>query len=184
MRRISTLVVALLLSAAGALAADTTRPAFPPIRLYDLTGQPVDLKDVLGTATVLNFWATWCGPCRMELPEMQKLYNEAGGKGLVLLTVNVDLPPTGEEGSVAEQLQLAKPRIDALLTHLGITLPVYMLDGKTQAELGLPNIPFTILLDRKGGVVRLYPGYSAESVADLRQQVLGVLAERSGRGGK
>ncbi len=175
--------VAAALLAAAAVAAEPTRPQFPSIQLHDLTGQTVALNDVLGAVTVLNFWATWCGPCRLELPELQKLYNDAGGKGLVLLAVNVDLPPSSEEG-VGEQLEVAKPRIDALLKKLGITLPVYLLDGRTQIELGLQNIPFTILLDRKGRVVRLYPGYSGEAVADLRQQVLGVLAERSGQGGK
>ena len=54
---------------------------------------------------MLNFWATWCGPCRIELPELQKLSNELGGKGLVVLAVDVDLPPISEEG-VAQQLEL------------------------------------------------------------------------------
>ncbi len=76
----------------------------PSIELTDLAGQTVPLKNVLGTATVLNFWATWCGPCRMEMPELQKLSNEFGGKGFVVLAVNVDLPPRSDDVGVAGQL--------------------------------------------------------------------------------
>jgi thiol-disulfide isomerase/thioredoxin len=172
---------ALMLTAT--VAGAQARPAFPPIEVSDLSGQTYSLKNFLGAATVLNFWATWCGPCRIELPELQKLSNELGGKGLVVLAVDVDLPPISEEG-VAQQLELVRPRIQTFLSRAGITLPVYLVDGPTQAILGLDRIPFSILLDREGGVVRMYPGYSPESFQDLRQQVLGVLAERPKQGGK
>jgi cytochrome c-type biogenesis protein len=170
-----------LASSAG--AADP-RPAFPAIQVTDLKGQTYELKNFLGAVTVLNFWATWCGPCRMELPELQKLYNELGGKGLVVLAVDVDFPASANEEGVAQQIEILKPRIDAFLARTGITLPVYFIDGKAQAVLGVDRIPFSVLLDREGGVVRVYPGYSAEGIKDLRQQVLGVLAERSAKGGK
>jgi cytochrome c-type biogenesis protein len=163
------------------------RPAFPAIEVSDLTGQTYPLKNFLGTATVLNYWATWCGPCRVELPELQRLYHELGGKGLVVLAVDIDLPPMAEEG-VTQQLELVRPRIQTFLSRTGITLPVYLIDGATQATLGaalgLDRIPLSVLLDKDGGVVRIYPGYSTESFQDLRQQVLGVLAERPKQGGK
>ena len=176
-------ILATLAGVAASAAADAPRPAFPAIEVSDLTGQTYPLKNFLGTATVLNFWATWCGPCRMEIPELQKLSNELGAKGLVVLAVDVDLPPLSEEG-VSLQLEYVRPRVQTFLSTVGVTLPVYLIDGKTQAALGLDRIPFTVLLDREGGVVRIYPGYSPESVKDLRQQVLGVLAERSAKGGK
>ncbi|MGZ3386852.1 MAG: TlpA family protein disulfide reductase, partial [Isosphaeraceae bacterium] len=171
------------LAASGAGAAEP-RPAFPAIEVTDLKGQTYQLKDFLGTATLLNFWATWCGPCRMELPELQKLYNEFGGKGLVVLAVDVDVPVSTNEEGMAQQLEMVKPRIEVFLARTGITLPVYLIDGKTQATLGVDRIPISFLLDREGGVVRIYPGYVAEAVKDLRQQVIGVLAERSAKGGK
>ena len=85
---------------------------------------------------------------------------------------------------MAQQLELIKPRIDVFMARMGITLPVYLIDGRTQATLGVDRIPISFLLDREGGVVRIYPGYSPESVKDLRQQAIGVLAERSAKGGK
>jgi cytochrome c-type biogenesis protein len=167
----------------GAASAEP-RPAFPAIQVTDLAGHTYQLKDFLGTATVLNFWATWCGPCRIEMPELQKLYNELGGKGLVILAVDVDVAfdPSAEEAS--QVLPLLRQQIETFLSRTGITLPVYLVDGRTQAELGVGRIPMSVLLDQKGGVVRVYAGYSPESIKDLRQQILGVLAERTKQGGK
>lgn len=173
-----------LFAAALASAAEPARPEFPSIELTDLSGQTVPLKNVLGTATVLNFWATWCGPCRQEMPELQKLSNELGGKGFVVLAVDVDLPPAPDDVGAGGELAVLKPRIEGFLQRSGITLPVFVVDGKTQMALGINQIPFSVLLDRDGGVVRVYPGYSPESVQDMRRQLLGLLAERSGKGGK
>jgi thiol-disulfide isomerase/thioredoxin len=183
-RRILSVVFLVVLAGAAAGApADEPRPTFPAIEVSDLTGQAYPLKNFLGAVTVLNFWATWCGPCRLELAELQKVYNELGAKGLVVLAVDVDLPPISEEG-VAQQLEFVRPRVQMFLSRVGVTLPVYLIDGQTQAALGLDRIPYTWLLDREGGVVQFYPGYSPESVKDLRQRALGVLAERSAKGGK
>jgi thiol-disulfide isomerase/thioredoxin len=168
---------------AATVSAAEERPPFPAIQVNDLTGQTYALKSILGKATVLNFWATWCGPCRIELPELQKLSNELGGKGLVVLAIDMDLPPISEEG-VATQLTLIRPRVQEFLSRTGITLPVYLIDGQTQAALSVDRLPFSVLLDREGSVVRIYPGYSAESMKDLREQALGVLKERPKQGGK
>jgi cytochrome c-type biogenesis protein len=162
--------------------AQPTRTAFPAIQIYDSKGQPFPLKDSLGAVTLLNFWATWCGPCRMELPELQKLYNELGGKGLVVLVIDVDGPP-GEEEGVAQQLEILKPRVEAFLQRVHLALPVYFVDPRTQAQLGLDRIPFTVLLDRDGNVVQAYPGYSAAVMQDLRRLALSLLSEQR-QGGK
>jgi cytochrome c-type biogenesis protein len=170
--------------AAVATAAEPPRPQLPPIQLSDLAGQTFELKDFLGAATVLDFWATWCGPCRLELPEMQKLYNELGGKGLVVLAVDVDFAADPQAEGYGQALEVLRPRMQAFLANLGITLPVYLVDGRTQTELGVNRIPFSILLDREGGVVRVYPGYSPASMRDLREQALGVLSTPAKQGGK
>ena len=167
-----------------ATAVAEPRPQLPNIEFSDLTGQTFQLKDFLGTATVLNFWATWCGPCRIEMPELQKLYNELGGKGLVVLAVNVDFAADPRAAGFGQALEVLRPHIQTFLARTGVTLPVYLVGGRTQAELGVDRIPFSVLLDREGGVVRVYPGYSPESMKDLREQVLGVLSEKAKQGGK
>ena len=175
-------VVVALLAVSG--AADPAPQPFPEIRLVDLTGQNMGLKELRGRVTVLNFWATWCGPCRIELPELQKLLNEFGGKGLVVLAVNVDLPPAQDEEAFAQELVAAKPRLEAFLTASKVTLPVFLADGKSQEMLDLERIPLTVALDGNGGVVRVYSGYSPAGMQDLHEQIGKILAERSKQGGK
>lgn len=150
-------------------AGSAPRVDFPDIELYDLQGNPSKLSDFRGTVVVLNFWATWCGPCRMELPELQRLYNELGGKGLMVLAVSVD-----------EYRQM----VPAFLQRMKLTLPVYFVDPATERSLGIGTIPFTLILDKEGKAVRAYPGYSQEGMRDLKKLAGELLAEKRGRGGK
>ena len=175
-------VVATLL-AAQAVAAPPGKE-FPNIELTDLSGQSVELKNMLGLATVLNFWATWCGPCRLEMPELAKLASEFGGRGLTVLAVDVDLPPAPQEIGVAGQLAVMKPRIESFLKSSHITLPVFLVDGRTQAELGINQIPLSVLLDREGRMVRVYAGFSGAALQDLRHELTGLLGQAKGRAGK
>lgn len=164
------LLIAALAVATGSRAADPApRVDFPDIELYDLQGNPSKLSDFRGTVVVLNFWATWCGPCRMELPELEKLYNELGGKGLMVLAVSVD-----------EYRQL----VPAFIERMRLTLPVYFVDPATERALGIGTIPFTLVLDKEGKAVRAYPGYSQEGMRDLKKLAAELLAEKRGRGGK
>ena len=71
-----------------ALSAGTPPPAFAAVRMDD--GKPFALSEVKGKVTVLSFWASWCGPCRREMPVLQKLEAEYRNKGLALVTVNMD----------------------------------------------------------------------------------------------
>jgi thiol-disulfide isomerase/thioredoxin len=127
------------------------------------------LKAALGRVTVLNFWATWCGPCRTELPELQELYNELAGKGVVVLAINVDSP---------------RQHVAPFLKRNNLSLPVFFLEPETEASLGLRSLPTTVLLDADGKVVNVWGGYSEESMRDLRGQAEGLLAQPRGRGGK
>ncbi len=158
-----------LVASAAVAAADLPRVDFPDIELYDLQGNPSKLSDFRGTVVVLNFWATWCGPCRMELPELQKIYNELGGKGLMVLAVSVD-----------EYRQFVPP----FLERMKLSLPVYFVDPVTERSLGIGTIPMTLILDKDGKAVRAYPGYSQEGMRDLRKLASELLAEKRGRGGK
>ncbi|MBP1621943.1 MAG: TlpA family protein disulfide reductase, partial [Acidobacteria bacterium] len=67
------LLPGLVLASFATFAAAQDRPQFPDLELLDDGGRPLALSAVIGKATVINFWATWCGPCRVELPELQKL---------------------------------------------------------------------------------------------------------------
>ncbi|MCU0292338.1 MAG: TlpA family protein disulfide reductase [Thermoanaerobaculaceae bacterium] len=150
-------------------AADD-RPVFPQVSLTDLDGRVVQVKDFQGAVVLLNVWATWCGPCRVELPELQKLYGELGGKGLVILAVAVDTP---------------REKVRPFLERLGITIPAFLMDARTQQMLGIDRVPFSILLDREGKVVQIYAGYSPGVIEDIRRRTEAMVATPAGKqGGK
>jgi thiol-disulfide isomerase/thioredoxin len=163
--RMKLVAVVMLACVAMAWAGEDQRPEFPDIVISNLEGQPCSVKDFRGVVTVLNFWATWCGPCRLELPELQRLYNELGAKGFVVATINVDGP---------------RAPIRPYFERMGLTLPAYSIDAGTDRLLGISSIPFTVLLDRQGRVVRAYAGYSREEIVDLRRQVEDLLAKGKG----
>ena len=113
------------------------RPA-PDFHLPDLDGQTVSLGELQGRPVMVNFWATWCGPCRMEMPYIEEVFNDPEWKeaGLVILAVNL-----GESAEVAGQF----------MDDNGLTFPV-LLDTKTEvAKLyNVSAIPTTYFVDKNG----------------------------------
>jgi cytochrome c biogenesis protein CcmG/thiol:disulfide interchange protein DsbE len=108
--------------------------------LPDVNENEVRLKDFRGNVVVLNIWAMWCGPCREEMPSIERLYQEFKGRNLVVLTVSVDTADTG----------LVKNFVDK---H-GYTFPV-LHDSRARIMkwFGIRFLPVTFLIDRGGKVV-------------------------------
>ena len=119
---------------------DTTqeKPA-PEFHLKNLDGQIVSLSDFRGKPVLINFWASWCQPCREEMPYLQQVYDEWTGKGLVLLTIDIGETPAA---------------INKFLAENNLSLPV-LLDSDKQVgqEYGITGIPETFLID-KNGIIR------------------------------
>ena len=133
------------ISGPGALAGQTA----PSLPLKDPTGRDVTLDAYRGKVVVINLWATWCPPCRAELPDLQRLYDAYRSRGLVVLGVN-----QGESASRATEFARS----------LGIGFPI-LLDpdqeyGRRFTALGLPT---TVVIDRSGTIVRGYDGALAYS---------------------
>jgi cytochrome c-type biogenesis protein len=162
-------VACALAASAAEPQAKPVRQPFPEIQLLDAKGGVQSLKETLGRATILNFWATWCGPCRLELHELQQVYNELGGRGVVVLAVNVDSP---------------REQVAPFFKRANLSLPVFFLDDETQATLGVRSLPTTVLLDGDGKIVNVWGGYSREGIDQLRQQAESLLAQTRGREGK
>ncbi len=139
-------------------------PPFPNFTFQGLDGaSSVTVEGLRGRPLLLTFWASWCGPCRVELPELQKLHEELGGRGLALVTVNIDSSPAAARQFVERH---------------GLKIPVYRMAQRDLARLGVVSIPTTILLDPDGRPVQLYEGYSPGETAVLRQLVLAMLEQR------
>ncbi len=112
----------------------------PDFSLKDLTGKKVEIKDYKGKIIFLNFWATWCGPCKEEMPSLEVLHEKFKGEKFVLLTVSVDY-----EG--------LKP-VQEFLNKQHYTFPV-LLDpnGEILDLFEVKGIPTTFIIDKKGRVI-------------------------------
>jgi thiol-disulfide isomerase/thioredoxin len=120
--------------------------AVPDFTLPDLSGTAVRLSDYRGKVVLLDFWATWCGPCRMEIPHFLELTSKYGERGFVVVGVAMD--ETGAE--------VVRPFVE----KYRITYPIVLGDAYTANRFGgVSALPTTLLLDREGRQVRKYVGY-------------------------
>ncbi|NQV15421.1 TlpA family protein disulfide reductase [bacterium] len=122
----------------------------PDFTLTDTNGEEISLSDFKGKVIIVDFWATWCGPCRMEIPsfiELQKQY----GDDVVILGVSLD------KGGPSAVLPFAEKN--------GINYPiVYGNNSVTQAYGGIRGIPTTFVIDREFNIQRKYVGYTKHDV--------------------
>jgi thiol-disulfide isomerase/thioredoxin len=130
-------------------------------RGVDLEGRTWDLAAMKGKVTLIDFWATWCGPCVGEFPALKKLHAEFGPKGFQIVGVSLD----GDD----------RKAFEAWLAKNGAGWP-QLYDGKgwdtpLAQEFGVRGIPFTVLLDREGRILAVDPG--TERVREMLRQVLG-----------
>jgi len=121
------------------------RPA-PAFTLTDVTGKKVSLADYKGHPVVVNFWATWCGPCKLEMPWFEEMYGKYKAQGLVVLGLDQD---DGDD----------KAAIAAAAKKIGVSYPILMPDEKTpKAYGGVDYLPETFYVDAKGDVVEATAG--------------------------
>jgi thiol-disulfide isomerase/thioredoxin len=142
-----------------AAAADIVGKPAPDFALRSMQGPSMRLSEHLGEVVVINFWATWCGPCRQEMPLLDALYGKYKQAGLVLLSVNID-----------EQVE---PAIEMAQT-LKVSYPV-LFDARKEVSraFDVGAMPVTVLVDR-AGVVRYVsegykPGYEKRYTDKLRE---------------
>ena len=116
----------------------TPRPA-PPVVLRDLKGRTVRLTDFKGKVVLLNFWATWCPPCRAEIPDLVKWQKEYAFQGLQV--IGVTYPPTDRR------------KVRSFIRELKITYPVLLGQKQTKALFDAgQTLPFSVVIDREGKV--------------------------------
>jgi cytochrome c biogenesis protein CcmG, thiol:disulfide interchange protein DsbE len=134
--------------------------ALPDLRFDCLGGGSFDLGRAPGAPTVVNLWASWCGPCREELPLLQQLADEAGEQVQVIGVVSRD----------------GVPQAESFAAEAGVTFPgAFDRDGELMAELGLPGLPYTVFLAADGSLVHSEVG-QLDSATELR----GLVAEHLG----
>jgi copper(I)-binding protein len=138
----------------------------PDIRFTTLDGESRQLSDYRGQVVLVNFWATWCPPCRVEMPGFQKAHEELGPEGFTLLGLSVDVG--GHDG------------VRQFLAERGITYPVAVVgEAQKQAFGGTPLLPTSILIDREGRIRHRVEGFFAPPA--LRVAVRRLLADEGGQ---
>jgi peroxiredoxin len=131
----------------------------PDFTLVDAAGRRVSLKDFHGKVVFLNFWATWCGPCRDEMPMMEELHREFKDRGLAVVAVN---------------FREDKQSVRKFFDELGLTFQALLdPDGDVGGSYGVISLPLTYLIDRDGRFVGkaigIRPWDGAEAKALIRE---------------
>ncbi|MDH4041244.1 MAG: TlpA family protein disulfide reductase [Gammaproteobacteria bacterium] len=158
-------LLGLLALPAGAAGVQAGQAA-PPLSLPLLSaGSPAvfTLASLQGKVVYLDFWASWCGPCRVSFPQLEQLRRELGPRGFEVLAVNVD-----------------EVEADALrfLQEVPVTYPVVRdATGETPRSYGIPGMPTGFLIDRSGVIRLVHQGYRKSDGAALRASIMEVLGE-------
>jgi cytochrome c biogenesis protein CcmG/thiol:disulfide interchange protein DsbE len=143
-------------------AVEIANPAIgqkaPDFSLRALDGQRYELRDLEGQVVLLNFWATWCGPCRLEMPLFEQYSQDLVNDGLIILAIN---------------LQEAIPVVQDYVEELGLTFPVLLdSDGKVSQQYRIIGYPSSILIDRTGQIQVIHIGIITEAqLVDYLQQL-------------
>jgi thiol-disulfide isomerase/thioredoxin len=164
----SKLVVLLLAGAAFLLGgnqspATDVKKAAPDWQFSDVEGKPVKLSDFKGEVVILDFWATWCPPCRTEIPSFVALQKKYADKGFTVIGVSLD-----EQGPSV---------VKSFMHRFGMNYPVVMGNQTVVVDYGgFEAIPTTFVIDRQGNIITAYQGAMDQATFE---SVIGPLLENT-----
>lgn len=158
-------VLMLLLTASWILSANAgelSGPA-PDFTLASNQGKNMRLAEMRGEVVMINFWASWCGPCRQEMPILEELYSRYSRAGFTILGVNVEPDPADA---------------DKILKDIPVSFPVlYDTESKVSQLYSVEAMPSTILVDRDGNLRYLHRGYKPGYEDAYRDQIKELIRE-------
>ncbi len=174
--------VVLVPEKSGAVAADSQSPEAeasqmrgkpaPAFTLVTLDGKKVSLSDYKGRPVLVNFWATWCGPCKVEMPWFEEFNKQYAGQGFVIL-------------GLADDVDAGKDTIAKVAHKTGVTYPILLTDGKVQkayAPSGMDYLPMSFYVDRNGVIVEETAGLGGkdEIEAHIKKTIASGAAPTAG----
>ncbi|MSR35393.1 MAG: TlpA family protein disulfide reductase [Gemmatimonadetes bacterium] len=144
----------------------------PGFLVSTLDGQPVTLDSYRGKVVLLNVWATWCAPCREEMPSMQRLYEQMAGKDFEILAVSVDEAVDGK---------VPKEALAAFAAELGLTFPMLHSPPESPDDIQrvyqTTGVPESFLIGKDGVIYRRLSGATSWDSPQYQEQILRLLGE-------
>ena len=135
----------------------------PPLVLNDINGDSIDLSQFRGKWVFAHFWASWCGPCRQEMPELEQIQQRYSQLGFTVFGVNVE-----------QDRKMA----DKVLRDIPVSFPILFDDTNAVSELyGVDAMPATVLVDRNGVIRHMHRGYTPGMEALYEQQIRQLIRE-------
>lgn len=153
----------MLVLLATTLSAGTAQAPAPDFTLKSISGENIRLSELRGEVVLINFWASWCGPCRQEMPILSELHDKYKAMGFTVLAVNVE-----ENTSDARKL----------LKDMPVSFPVlFDSDSTVSKQYDVVAMPSTVLVDRNGNMRHLHKGYKPGLEDTYVEQVRALIRE-------
>ncbi len=163
MKLITLLAVVFSLGISTGLHAETQQSEAPDFTLKSNSGKNLRLSDFKGQIVLINFWATWCGPCRQEMPKLDALFKRYQRAGLELWGINVEDDP-----GLADKFLKKNP----------VSFPVlYDVSSEVSERYKIDAMPTTVIVDRDGNIRHLHRGYKPGYEDIYRQQIKALMRE-------
>lgn len=158
-------IAASFLTAPGPVDAAPRRgqPA-PNFKVISTAGQTISQENYRGHVLILDFFATWCQPCRKSIPHLVEMNRKYGKQGLQILGLSMD-----EDGERA---------IKTFTDEFRVNYPIAVAGDSTTVDFGIRSVPVMYLIDKKGTVVEVYRGYTSEMARSVEQSIKRLLAEK------
>ncbi|WP_052107855.1 TlpA disulfide reductase family protein [Aerolutibacter daejeonensis] len=160
------LSIAMPLGASAPLPSQPAPGEFPPDALGTLKGQPISVSQHRGKVVIVTFWASWCGPCRRELPLLARLQKTVGRDHLEVIAVNY-------KEDRRDYLAVLRANREFEMTY------VHDASGVISDSYGVRAVPNMFVIDRDGKVAHVHRGYSEQMIPGLIQEMLALLPQEA-----
>lgn len=136
----------------------------PDFKVTSTSGQTISIGNYRGQVLIVDFFATWCLPCRQSIPHLTDINRKYGKQGLQILGLSVD-----EDGERV---------VKAFADELHVNYPLALAGDAATNDFGIRSVPIMYLIDKKGKIAEVYRGYSSEIARSLEQSIKRLLAEK------
>jgi len=158
---------AIAFSAASCKRTEKSRVAeegrAPDFTLSDVSGKKVTLSELRGKVVLVEFWATWCPPCKDAVPELNKVYEKYKNKNVQVLAISLD-----QGGDVASKL-------NSFVKEHRINYPVLIDDKEVNVSYGVANVPVAFIIDKEGKVAKKHVGFMEELSEKISHDIEALL---------